>query len=221
MLHPGRVASISIVDVGLIKSFFLGSKELAADMERIPGLTEGAIYRSLDYHQLVEYLQWRDLAAFEAGIQSGEYQRHRASIPGELSVAAVPCEVVYVDDARPGTDAYDSMQVRAKAEGITLISQFTVAPGQREDLLDLLQRDHESFMHEMDGFVSMAFFKAIQDETIAFEILQFASAEQLKAVPKSPKGAAHLAAVSQLTTPEHNVYQVQSVFGPESEDLIP
>lgn len=167
----GMVTSIRIVNIGLINSFFFGSQGLMADLKQIPGLTAGAIYRSLDRHQLAEYLQWSDLTAFETGVQSAAYQHHRTSMTGELTVETVPCEVVYVDDARPGTDAFDSVRVRKKAEGITLISRFTVQPGQREVLLDLLQRDHESFLHAMAGFVGVAFLRAIHDDTTVFELL--------------------------------------------------
>ena len=209
------VSSISLTKIGFLTGLFLGGEQSAHALEAIPGLTAGVVYRSVDRQQIAEYLQWADLAAFETGIHSEAYRQHRLALGDETGTQAMACEVVWVDDARPGTDPFDSLLITEKDEYITLVSVFEVQPGRREELLDLLRRDHESFLCHMDGFVAVSFHQALRDENKLFEVLQFESLTQFKAVGDSPQGAAHLAAVARLTTAEHNVFKVHSLFGPE------
>ena len=213
--NQARVTSISLTKVGLLTGLFLSGKQSAHALESIPGLVGVIIYRSVDRQQIAEYLQWTDLAAFEMGIQSDIYRRHRLALGDETGTAAIPCEVVLVDDARPGIDQFDSLLITGKDDYITLVSVFEVQPGRREELLDLLRRDHESFLSQFEGFVAVAFHKALHDENKLMEVLQFESLETFKAVADSTVGAAHLAAVARLTTAEHNLFMVHSLFGPE------
>lgn len=175
----------------------------------------GVIFRSVDRQHIAEYLQWTNLEAFERGIQTDAYRQHRLSLGDEIGPQTIPGEVVLVDDARPGVDQFDSMLLTQNDNYITLVSIFEVQPGRRDELLDLLRRDHESFLSQFEGFVAVAFHKALQDENKLFELLQFKSLSQFKAVAASTTGAAHLAAVARLTTADHNVFKIHSLFGPE------
>lgn len=213
-----QVTSVATFKLGLLKTLFFAGGEAAHTLEGIPGLKAGVVYRSYDKQQIIEYLQWENLAAFEAGGQSAAYRDHRAAIGGETALAATPCEVVFVDDARPGTDQFDSVLITEKAECLTMIGIFEVQPGRREELIDLLKSDHESFLSKFDGFIGVAFHRALQDENKLIEVLQFKSLEAFKQVPETTTGAAHLAAVARLTTNDHNIYHVHSVFGKASED---
>jgi heme-degrading monooxygenase HmoA len=167
---------------------------------------------------VVEYLQWDSLAAFKTAVQSAAYQAHRAAIGGETMLVATPCRVAFVDDARPGIDQLDLVLITEKLECVTMISVFEVQPGRRDELLKLLQRDHESFLSKFEGFIGVAFLPALQDENKLLEVLQFQSLAAFHNVPTTPSGAAHLAAVARLTTTDHNIYHVHTVFGQASED---
>lgn len=204
--------------LGLIKTLFFDGGEAAHSLESLPGLRGGAVYRSYDKQQVAEYLQWENLAAFSAGVQSAAYQEHRAALGGEAALAALPCRVTFVDDARPGTDQLDAMLITKAAECVTMIGVFEVRPGRRDELLDLLKRDHESFLNAFDGFIGVAFHPALQDANKLVEVLQFQSLEAFQRVPTTTTGAAHLAAVARLATTAHNIYHVHTVFGKDSED---
>ena len=218
MPNDEQVTSVAAFKLGLLKTLFFAGGEAAHTLEGLPGLKAGVVYRSYDKQQITEYLQWENLAAFERGVQSAAYRDHRAAIGGETALVATPCDVVFVDDARPGTDQFDSVLITEKAECLTMIGMFAVQPGRREELIDLLRRDHESFLSKFDGFIGVAFHRALHDENQLIEVLQFQSLEAFQQVPKTTVGAAHLAAVARIATTDHDIYHVHSVFGRASKD---
>lgn len=213
-----QVTSVAVFKLGLAETLFFDGRGVAHALEGLPNLRAGAVYRSYDKRQVVEYLQWENRAAFEAGVRSAAYRDHRAAIGGETTLAAMPCQVAFADDARPGTDQLDSVLITKKADYVTMITIFEAQPGRREELLDLFKRDHASFLSKSDGFVGVAFHRALQDENKLIEVLQFQSLTTLHHVPQTTAGAAHLAAAARLATNEHDLYHVHSVFGRDSED---
>ena len=98
-----------------------------------------------------------------------------------------------------------------KDDHVTLICSFKIQSGRREELIALLERDH-TFLREFPGFVSVAFHKATTSEHVAIELLQFQSALKLRAVSHTPRGAAHLDAVSRLAKLSPNIYRISCGF---------
>ena len=220
MKDSGIFTSIGLFKLKPGHKLFLDGKEFTHELGKIPGLLGGITYLSFNRQEIVEYLQWSDEVSFKAGIASGQYQQYIASVADETAIPATPSEVVFVDDARPGSDRFDAQYVLAKDDYITLISIFQVESGKRDEFIDLLQRDHKGFLRNFDGFVSAVFHTMIANPDGVIEVLQFESGEKMKAVPKSPMGRAHLGAISQLSTYSHNLYSVKAVFGGEPDTVL-
>ena len=65
-----QVTSIARFKLGLINTLFFAGGKAAHTLEGLPGLWVGVVYRSYNKQQIIEYLQWDNLAAFEASVQS-------------------------------------------------------------------------------------------------------------------------------------------------------
>lgn len=195
-------------------------RDVTEALAQIPGLLGRAVYLSVDGKQIAEYSQWQNLAAFKTGVESAEYRRYLEPIVDEeMSVNSPrPCEVIFVDDARPGTDRFDATIVSEKDESISTLIEYQVENGMRDELVDLLRRDHESFLWKFDGFIAVSFHKDLTDETKLIEVLHFKSAAKFTAVSKTPRGAAHIAAIGQIASADYDIYRVQSVFGGNPDD---
>lgn len=183
-------------------------------LEQIPGLLSRAVYLSDDGKEIAEYSQWQNLAAFNVGMESIEYRHYLTSIVDEeMSVHRPrPCKVIFVDDARPGTDQFDAMILSEKDDFISMISVYEVKNGKRDELIDLLQRDHESFLRDSDGFIAIAFYKDLGEENKLIEVTQYESTAKFAAVSKTPRTAAHTAAIGQIARAHYDIYRVQAVF---------
>ena len=95
-------------------------------------------------------------------------------------------------------------------EVATLINVFTVAPGRRQELVDLLDEATEQVMRHLPGFVS-ANIHASDDGTRVVNYAQWASAEHFQQMLKNPAAGPHMRAAAEIAESfEPHLYRVHS-----------
>lgn len=213
------LTTVSGCELDLTQVLLFRGGHLLNKLQRVPGLAAVSVFRSYSRRCIMVYAQWKDRSAAEAALSSTEYQACLFSV-GPITFATSLCDVVFVDDARPVTDDLNAVVLDPEHDRhVTLIGTFSTAPDRREDLLALLRRDH-TFLRRSEGFVSVAFHKAVDREDTDIEVLQFQSARQLRAVSRTPRGAAHLAAVDALAKVSANIYRLNCGFEQSSDVAI-
>jgi quinol monooxygenase YgiN len=104
-----------------------------------------------------------------------------------------------------------TVEISNRADVVTLINSFTVAPEHQDELVALLVRATEEVMRQQPGFISASIHQSVDGTRVA-NYAQWASKAHFEAMLQNVQAKAHMTAAAKLAVSfEPVLYHVVSV----------